>query len=48
MGKLLIFVLYCDDVITIFVWGIFVLLCLVGFVDVSEGCVMDVDFKENS
>lgn len=45
---LAIFVLCCDDVILIFVWGIFVLLCQIGAADVSAGCVMDVDFNDNS
>lgn len=29
-------------------WRIFVLLCLLGFVDVSAGWVIDVDFNDNS
>lgn len=38
----------CDNVILFFVEGIFVLFWLFDFVDVSEGCVMSVNFNYNS
>lgn len=39
---------FCDDVILLFAWGIFVMFHLLDFVAVSVDYVMNVDFNDSS